>query len=76
MENWRNAALCRDEDPEIWFPLDNAGPEAELAKAICAACPVRNACLTWALGELAFGIAGGLDENERAALRRGARISA
>lgn len=79
MMDWRNEALCRDEDPELWFPLGDEGPGADqagLAKAICRACPVREACLAWAVAELPFGIAGGLDERERAALRRDARISA
>ncbi|TMR13807.1 WhiB family transcriptional regulator [Nonomuraea turkmeniaca] len=43
----------------------------DLAKAICAGCPVRGDCLRWALehGER-WGIWGGLNPRERRHLRR------
>ena len=46
------------------------------AKAICARCPVRDACLAYALdtGE-AFGVWGGLTEDERRAMLRQRRAS-
>jgi WhiB family redox-sensing transcriptional regulator len=63
------AGLCRGEDPELWFPLGNTSTEA--AKAICRRCPARDACLAWAVAAGAdHGIWGGLDEDERRALRR------
>lgn len=71
---WVERALCRYVDPELFFPTAESGPvyEAQVAeaKAVCARCPVRAECLDWALGELPYGIAGGLTEDERAALRR------
>ena len=38
---------CRVEDPELWFAESPA--DVESAKALCRACPVREACLAGAL---------------------------
>jgi WhiB family redox-sensing transcriptional regulator len=76
--DWRHRALCRDEDPELFFPIGNTGPallQIEQAKAVCRRCPVIQDCLAWALetGQDA-GVWGGMSEDERRALkRRGAR---
>lgn len=74
-DDWRARGTCAgSDDPELWFPVGQSGParaqEAE-AKAICADCPVRQDCATWALdvGE-DHGVWGGLSEDERRALRR------
>lgn len=49
-----------------------ARAEAETAKRICASCPVRVDCLTYALDNRErWGIWGGLDERERRARLRG-----
>src|SRR5699024_11249711 len=50
--DWRHDAACRDEDPELFFPIGNFGPaliQIEEAKAVCQRCPVSSACLKWAL---------------------------
>jgi WhiB family redox-sensing transcriptional regulator len=74
--DWRELAACRDYDPEMFFPTaDERTPKgaADLAeaKAVCAVCPVRKACLTWAIeaGE-DHGVWGGTSEDERRAMRR------
>ena len=78
--DWRHHALCRDEDPELFFPIGTSGPAAlqvEEAKVVCQRCDVRPDCLTWALdtGQDA-GVWGGASEDERRALkRRSPRIS-
>ncbi|MGH3925368.1 MAG: WhiB family transcriptional regulator [Pseudonocardiaceae bacterium] len=49
---WRERAACRDLDTEIFFPVGTTGAavdQAEQAKAVCARCPVAEACLNWAL---------------------------
>jgi WhiB family redox-sensing transcriptional regulator len=73
-ESWRAEAACRDVDAEIFFPVGMTGSAllvAEEAKAICARCPVRLACLEFALNaNQQFGIWGGYDEEERRELRR------
>jgi 8-oxo-dGTP diphosphatase len=67
--NWREAAACRSEDPELFFPLSDEGAgmvQAQRAKAVCARCPVIARCASAAMaaGE-AHGVWGGLDERER-----------
>jgi len=73
VDDWRHRAACRDEDPELFFPIGTSGPaleQVEQAKAVCRRCPVAAECLTWALGRPEeYGIWGGLTEGERRALR-------
>jgi WhiB family transcriptional regulator, redox-sensing transcriptional regulator len=74
--DWRNQAACRDEDPELFYPVGNTGPAllriAE-AKAVCQRCPVNAECLDWALvSKQEWGVWGGLSEDERRALTRDA----
>jgi WhiB family redox-sensing transcriptional regulator len=67
-------ALCKGADPGVWFPPVNgwgAVKAAGRAKAVCAACPARAACLEWALEACETeGIWGGTTPGERAAIRR------
>ncbi len=67
---WRDSALCRETDPEIFYPEVGQTPHA--AKRVCAACPVRAACLTEALDQrdVTFGVRGGMTPNERRELAR------
>ncbi|CAL9279508.1 MULTISPECIES: WhiB family transcriptional regulator [unclassified Streptomyces] len=80
MQDWRQSAACRDEDPELFFPVGTSGPavmQAEEAKRICARCPVREQCLQWALDAgQDFGVWGGTSEDERRTLRRRAARAA
>ncbi len=72
--DWRAQAACRDEDPELFFPVGNTGAalkQIEEAKAVCRTCPVIDQCLKWALDtNQDSGIWGGLTEDERRALKR------
>lgn len=79
--DWRHRAACRDEDPELHFPVGNSGPallQIAEAKTVCRRCPSVSACLGYALGtNQSFGVWGGMSEDERAALqRRNARTRA
>ena len=70
-------ALCRTADPDLWHPSkpETSVAFTEQAKAICAACPERDACLAYAMQYPATqltGVWGGLTQKERKALRRGA----
>jgi WhiB family redox-sensing transcriptional regulator len=73
-ELWRRSAACRRVDSDLFFPIGRTGAAAvqiEEAKAICAACPVRSACLEFALTtNQDYGVWGGHDEDERRELRR------
>src|SRR3712207_8386647 len=77
--DWRHRALCRDEDPELFFPIGTTGPalvQIEQAKAVCQRCPVVESCLDWALRSgQDSGVWGGLSEDERRALKRRDRKS-
>ena len=72
--DWRDRAACRDEDPELFFPIGNTGPalvQIDEAKAVCRRCEVQAPCLAFALetGQDA-GVWGGLSEDERRTLKR------
>lgn len=72
--DWRHRAECRDEDPELFFPVGNSGPallQTAEAKAVCRQCPVLGECLDWAMqtGQDA-GVWGGMSEDERRSWRR------
>ncbi|EGG46991.1 MULTISPECIES: WhiB family transcriptional regulator [Streptomyces] len=80
MDNWRDRAACRTEDPDLFFPVGTTGPallQIEEAKSICRGCPVREQCLEWALetGQ-DIGVWGGTTELERRALKRRRRATA
>lgn len=68
--DWRDDASCRQTDPEIFFPVGVGGQrQEEDAKRVCAGCPVRAECLTWALETGQYtGVWGGLGEDERRGL--------
>ena len=67
-------ALCAQTDPALFFP-EGVGARivqlTEQAKRICDRCPIRSACLEWAVetGQTA-GVWGGLDEKERRVMLR------
>lgn len=82
---WMEGALCVDHDPEYWFPPTGGGRDpgsrmlvkARAAKAVCADCPVRTECLTYAFEtDQRYGVWGGLDEFERADLATRRRVIA
>jgi WhiB family transcriptional regulator, redox-sensing transcriptional regulator len=65
---WRQQAACRGVDLDLFYPKrgESAGP----ARQVCAQCPVRQACLEYALSNrIASGIWGGLTERERRPLQ-------
>lgn len=66
---WRAYAACTAHPEVDFFP--ERGHSTREAKAICATCPVKDACLEVALanGEK-FGIWGGMSERERRRIRR------
>ena len=72
--DWRHGALCRHEDPDLFFPIGSTGAAArqiDRAKAVCRRCAVTEDCLNWALSNSQdSGVWGGLSEDERRSLKR------
>jgi WhiB family redox-sensing transcriptional regulator len=72
--DWRHRAACRDEDPELFFPIGTTGPsllQVDEAKAVCQRCEAVDECLSWALSsDQDAGVWGGLSEDERRAVKR------
>ncbi|MBD3934846.1 WhiB family transcriptional regulator [Streptomyces chumphonensis] len=73
-QDWRHRAACREEDPELFFPVGNTGPallQIEEAKRVCRSCPVQEQCLLCALETRQdYGVWGGASEDERRAMKR------
>ena len=60
--------VCMETDPELFFP--ETWVEARDAKKLCSTCPVRTACLAYAIEtNQQDGIWGGLTPEERRRLR-------
>ena len=73
--SWRQRAACRGVDPDVFYPVSDE--EAEEAKSICRVCPVREACLEYALANRERdGVWGGATERERRRMIRQRRKSA
>ena len=50
--SWRNQAVCRDTDPELFFPIGTTGQallQIDRAKEVCCECPVKVNCLDFAI---------------------------
>lgn len=67
--DWYRDALCAEVDPDPFYPPK--GGTTRPAKKVCAACPVREKCLAYALENREIeGVWGGLGPVERRALLR------
>ena len=68
---WMRDGLCAQTDQDAFHP--EKGASTRPAKSVCAVCPVREQCLSYALEtNQQFGVWGGHSAKERRALRRGA----
>lgn len=67
-QDWRSHALCAQTDPDLFYP--EKGQPVGPARSVCMACPVRAACLGYALVHETQGVWGGLTAGERAAVKR------
>ena len=72
--SWRNQAVCRDTDPELFFPIGTTGQallQIDRAKEVCCECPVKVNCLDFAIAtNQDSGVWGGTSEEERRDIRR------
>ena len=72
---WRELGACKGLEPSIFYPDDD--DEALDAKAVCADCGVRIACLEFALQvREKQGVWGGATERERRRIIRQRRRTA
>lgn len=73
-KTWRDFAACRNEDPELFFPIGSspaAHAQAEQAKRVCWRCPAMELCGQWALQTRQdVGVWGGMAEWDRRLLHR------
>ena len=61
---WMAEGNCAHEKPTVFFPSDGVG--VEVARRICATCPVKDPCLEYALEQrIDHGVWGGCSERER-----------
>jgi len=71
--HWMQKGRCRDISPSIFFPSDGVG--VEVARGICADCPVKAPCLEYALeNKIDHGVWGGASERERRRIARRRRL--
>jgi WhiB family redox-sensing transcriptional regulator len=71
--DWMADGLCRSCPPSVFFPSDGVG--VEVARRICADCPVRAPCLEYALRNgVDHGVWGGASERERRRIARQRRL--
>jgi len=72
--SWRNKASCLGAPTEFFFPASRE--TSDYGKEICAACPVREECLDYAIeNKRHFGVWGGTDANRREKIRQGKSIT-
>jgi WhiB family redox-sensing transcriptional regulator len=70
---WMTAGKCNDMPPSVFFPNDGVG--VEIARRICADCPVKAPCLEYALlNRIDHGVWGGSSERERRRIARRRRL--
>lgn len=74
-DKWMGMANCVGLDPDVFFPP--RGASTDEAKAICAACVVRDTCLDYALTHhIVWGIWGGKSIRQRRQISRDRREAA
>ncbi len=71
---WMMRGKCRDYPSGTFFPNDGVG--VEVARRICADCPVKAPCLEYALANrIDHGVWGGASERERRRIARRRRLA-
>ncbi len=72
---WMGLGKCRELPPDTFFPSDGVG--VEIARHICADCPVKGPCLEYAMeNHIDHGVWGGTSERERRRIARRRRLAA
>lgn len=72
---WMLSGVCRDRDPSFFFPSDGIG--VEIARKVCATCPVQTDCLEYALSyRIEHGVWGGVSERQRRRILASRKVGA
>lgn len=72
---WMAKGRCSELPPAMFFPSDGVG--VEIARRLCADCPVKEPCLEYALAErIDHGVWGGASERERRRILKRRRLEA
>lgn len=72
---WMAKGRCNELPPSMFFPSDGVG--VEIARRLCADCPVKEPCLEYALAErIDHGVWGGASERERRRILKRRRLEA
>jgi WhiB family transcriptional regulator, redox-sensing transcriptional regulator len=69
-------AQCRGVDTEVFYPVQekfNLDEERYITQRLCGNCPVKEACLEWALVHERYGIWGGTTPWRRGHIRKARR---
>lgn len=73
-----DAAVCKtDDDPDRWFEGSDGTPnpaKVAVLRAVCRACPARDACLDYALRADMHGVWAGFTQAERRPLLKPTRV--
>jgi WhiB family redox-sensing transcriptional regulator len=73
--SWMARGNCREQPPDLFFPSDGVG--VEVARRVCADCPVKGPCLEYAMeNHIDHGVWGGTSERERRRIARRRRLAA
>jgi WhiB family redox-sensing transcriptional regulator len=71
-------ALCAQTNPDLFFPDDTDREMLSKARQVCARCPVRVECLTYAVESFGktsdWGIWGGSTKFDRTKMRRDRKL--
>jgi WhiB family transcriptional regulator, redox-sensing transcriptional regulator len=72
---WMARGACASIPPSTFFPSDGVG--VDVARRICATCPVQQPCLEYALEQrIDHGVWGGCSERERRRIQKRRRLAA
>ena len=72
---WMAEGHCAAQPPAMFFPSDGVG--VEIARRLCADCPVKERCLDYALEHrIDHGVWGGASERERRRILKRRRLEA
>ena len=75
LELLADRGLCRDLDPDLWFPdaderTTEYADQAAVAISVCNVCPIKDTCLTYGVEFETYGVWGGATPSQRREMRK------